>query len=479
MSKPGSNPQILAFVRNQLTQSEALLKTLTYSAQGQELPRRNLYPKLSTYINDFLQNRTDPRWIAVAGLRGVGKTTLLAQLYTHSQNEGVRKLYISLDRASDLGFSLSDLLAAYEELIGTALERFNVPILLFLDEVQYQPTWARTVKTLFDRTRNVFVIATGSSAVAVQTNPDIDRRMVLEKMYPLKFSEYVQAKLHRSLPTGLDERIRAALFSSANVQEVHARLKKEAGTITDYYTGIDRFEIDRYLKFGSLPFALNLSNEQLVYQQIQRLVENIITKDVTQLNAFDKPTLSKISQLLYAIAGADVASISKLANTLGIDPKTVIQALDTLEKTEVLLRVYPYGAHYGQVKKPSKYLFTSSTYRAMYYNLVGSIEQYDLYKGRLLEDVVGVSLFHMFGNLPGASIAYDSAKSGADFILTTSTHGEKIILEVGMGKKDFEQAENTLRKVGGKYGLVISQAGLKLSGEGQCISVPLEYFLLA
>jgi uncharacterized protein len=422
-----NNSQVLAFVRNQITQSEILLKGLTHDAQGRELPHRDLYDKFAGYADGFLTNKTEPRWLAIAGLRGVGKTTLLAQLYTSTEGEGVRKLYVSLDRATDLGFSLADILAAYEELLGSSFEQLDTPFFLFLDEVQYQPTWALTVKTLFDRTRNAFVIATGSSAVALQTNPDVDRRMVLEKLYPFGFSEYVHAKLQKSLPAGLSDRLRAALFGSANAQEVYDRLRTEAGLVTDYWTGIDRFEIDRYLKYGSLPFALNLSNEQLIYQQIQRLVENIITKDVTQLNAFDKPTLNKLSQLLYAIAGADTVSVGKLATTLDIDPKTVTQALDTLEKTEMLLRVYPHGAHYGQVKKPSKYLFTSSTYRAMYYNLVGSVEQYDQYKGRLLEDVAGVFLIHLFGGVPGASLAYDSAGSGADFILTPAMNAQKAL----------------------------------------------------
>lgn len=478
MNEVDRSSQVLAFVRNQLTQSDALLKSLTNDAQGRELPRRSLYPTVFEYVESFLQNHTDPRWVSIAGLRGVGKTTLLAQLYTNSEALGARRLYVSLDRATDLGFSLAEILDAYEVLLGDSLEQLQIPLLLFLDEVQYQPTWARTVKTLFDRARNVFVIATGSSAVALQTNPDIDRRMVLEKLYPLGFSEYAQAKLQKTLPDGLADRIRSALFATSNAQEVYDELKKESAAVADFWTGIDRFEIDRYLKYGSLPFALNLSNEQLIYQQIQRLVENIISKDVTQLNAFDKPTLGKISQLLYAIAGADVVSNAKLATTLGVDPKTLNQALDTLEKAEVLLRVYPYGAHYGQVKKPSKYLFTSSTYRAMYYNLVGSVEQYDHYKGRLLEDVTGVTIFHLFGGLPGASIAYDSAESGADFILGAPLTGEKIVLEVGMGKKGFEQVATTLRKVGGKYGLVVSQTGLGLHEDGRCVAVPLEYFLL-
>ncbi len=379
---------------------------------------------------------------------------------------------------TDLGYNLSDILSAYEELMGQSFEKLDSPLLLFLDEAQYQSSLALTVKTLFDRTRNVFVMVTGSSAVALQTNPDVDRRMLLEKLYPLKFSEYIDAKFQKKLPEGLDTRIRSALYSSTSAVEVYRKLQAETRLVTDYWKDIDHFEIDRYLKYGSLPFALNLSNEQLIYQQIQRLIENIINKDVSELNNFDKPTLSKISQLLYAIAGADVVSVGKLASILNLNPKTVIQALDTLEKTEMLLRVYPYGAHYSQVKKPSKYLFTSSTYRAMYYNLIGSVELYDQYKGRLLEDVTGVGLSYLYSNIPGASLTYDNAESGADFILLPSVDSQKIILEVCMGKKGFRQAINSLQKVKAKYGLIVSQTRLDVNKNQKFITVPLEYFLL-
>lgn len=469
---------ILAFVRNQLTQSETLLKSLTCNTQGVKLPYRNVYTTISTYIHDFVEQRGEPRWIAIAGLRGVGKTTLLAQLYTDFQWESGHKLYIPLDRAEDLGFSLSEILAAYEELLGTAFERLQTPVFLFLDEVQYQKKWGVTVKTVYDRSRNIFIIATGSSALSLQTNADIARRMVFEKLYPLGFAEYIHAKLQKPPPAGLGESIKQALFFSDNTDEVYKKLTKETHRVHGYWGGIERFEIDRYFKYGSLPFSLNLSSEQLIYQQIQKIMDDIINKDVTQLNAFDKATLSKLSKLLYAVAGSDIVSVVKLATTVGADPKTVIQALETLEKTEVLLRIYPYGAHYSQVKKSSKYLFTSSAYRAMYYSLVGSVEHYDQYKGKLLEDVCGMYLFRLFGNTTGISITYDSAEGGADFILATSPLKEKIVLEVGARKKGFEQVAATLQKTGGKYGLIISQTDLSLHIGENCVSVPLEYFLL-
>jgi uncharacterized protein len=226
--------QILAFVRNQLTQSETLLKTLTCDTQGTKLPYRSVYQTLFRYISTFVEKRREPRWLAIAGLRGVGKTTLLAQLYTDLQWESIRKLYISLDQAQDLGFSLSEILTAYEELLGTSFERLDTPIFLFLDEVQYQKTWTVTVKTLFDRSRNVFVIATGSSALSLQVNADSARRMVLEKLYPLGFSEYIYAKFQKALSEGVGERIKQALFSSSDAQDVYEKLQKETASINAF-----------------------------------------------------------------------------------------------------------------------------------------------------------------------------------------------------------------------------------------------------
>lgn len=471
--------QIIAFVRNQLAQAGSGLDALTYNDAGNKLPHRNIYNTLYRYMQEFAKGHSEPRWVAVAGLRGVGKTTLLAQLYTNFQAENSEKLYIPLDRVASLGFSLNDILAGYEELVGTPFEKLQKPLYLFLDEVHHQKGWAVTAKSgIYDRSRKIFILATGSSAVALEKNADVARRMVIEKLYPLGFTEYIHAKLHKTLPEGVSQRIHQALFFSESAEDVYQKLQKERGTITSFWTGIERFEIDRYLKYGTLPFALSHTNESLIYQGIEKVMDDIIEKDVTELNAFDKPTLSKLSQLLYAIAGADTVSLVKFGQTIDLDPKTITQALDTLEKTEVLLRIYPYGAHYSQVKKPSKYLFTSSAYRAMYYNLVGSVEQYENHKGRLLEDTVGMYLTKAFVNNIGVSLSYDSRAEGADFILSIRSRGEKIILEVGTGKKGTRQAVYTLKHVKGKYGLIISSTRLTLHIEDNCVLIPIEYFFL-
>ena len=136
----------------------------------------------------------------------------------------------------------------------------------------------------------------------------------------------------------------------------------------------------------------------------------------------------------------------------------------------------PYGTHIRQIKKPSKYLFVSPAYRSIFFNLVGSTQDFNYYKGKLLEDTVGLYLYRIFQDKINTSVTYDSSENGADFIVKIN---EKIIpIEVGYGNKDFKQVEKTLTLAKGKYGLSISPAPLMLNEKKTAILVPLKFFLL-
>ena len=472
--------KIIAYIRNQITLSGNALLEKTLNDNGEKLAYRDIYHSLNGYMRDFERGVHEPRWIAVSGLRGVGKTTVLAQLYTDLKTEKFRKLYLSLDQTTSLGFSLQEIISSYEEFLGESFETLKSPLFLFLDEVQYQENWAVISKTIYDRAKNVFIIETGSSAIALQTNADIHRRMILQKIYPFSFCEYIHAKFQHTVSKELSTRIKVALFYSENADEVYTKLQKETENVMTYFDGIEKFDIDKYLKYGTLPFVLFTSNESIIYQQINGVMGAVIDKDVTKLETFDKTTISKLPQLLYALSGADIVSNLKLSQVVGLDPRTVTQVLDAFEKTGIVFRVMPYGHHYSQVKKPSKYLFTSSSYRAMYYNLIGSIEQFENYKGKLLEDIIGMYLNRLFAdNLGTISLTYDNAQSGADFILEIKAQHRKIVLEVSTGKKGqkgIEQTVSTLKKVEGAYGLIISQNHLAIDRVNNCVFVPIEYF---
>lgn len=477
---PQVHEKIAIYLRNQLAQADKRLKAYTVDRQGKEYFRRSAALVLKKYLRDYTRYGKEPRWIAVPGLRGVGKTTLLAQLYTEFKCGPNCKLYISLDEAkSVLGINLNDILTVYEEILGTVFENLQEPIYIFIDEVQYEKNWGLVLKSLYDRTNKVFIFCTGSSALSLQTNPDISRRVVFEKLYPMSFTEYILIKERKTPITGLGNLIREALLNSEAAEQLYLSLQKLQSSVHSYWGNIDRLEIDKYLKYGTLPFTLQYNQEPLIYEQIERTLTNIITKDIPQLGKFDQTTINRMTQILYTIASSDITSLQSLTKDLGISITTLAEILDVFEKSEVLLRVYPDGSLFGQVKKPSKYLFLAPAYRSMFFNLIGSITTYDNYKGKLLEDAVGLYLNRILGLRFGSALTYDITPNGADFIVTLNTvKNKRIPIEVGFGNKTFAQVKQTMVKINGSYGLSVSASRLALNEEKNVVSIPLSFFLL-
>ena len=76
-----NNLQVNQYLQNQLNRAPSLLKTYTQDEQGNKYIPRNMFIRVEKIINDFIAGQKEVRMISIPGLRGVGKTTLLAQLF--------------------------------------------------------------------------------------------------------------------------------------------------------------------------------------------------------------------------------------------------------------------------------------------------------------------------------------------------------------------------------------------------------------
>lgn len=472
-----SKEQVASYLQNQIAQSDLRARAYVFNERGDKNPNRNAYVKIRQYINAFLSGKREPRWITIPGIRGVGKTTLLAQLFHEQRISQKNKLFLSVDQTIQyLGVSLNQIIDAYEDILGTVFEKLEEPVILFLDEIQYEKDWGIILKSVYDRTKNVFILATGSSALSLQTNFDVARRTVFETLYPMCFSEYLKIKEGKFEQKGLSEQIRKSIFESKTAVEVFNSLKSLEGKTKNYWTGVDRQEIDKYLRYGTLPFAVKLGNEGLIYDQIKKLVDRVVTNDIPQMGNFSPEIISRIPSLLYSIAGSEELSLRSLSKTLALNIITLSEILEVLTKAEMIFRIYPYGSVYKQVRKPSKYLFATPAFRSMYFNFIGKINKGDKDLGKLLEDSAGFYLTRFLQKKINTSLTYDSAEGGADFIVNFGE--DKIAIEVGYGSKNFRQVNQTLNKVKAKYGLSISMTPLALSEDRKSASIPLSYFFL-
>jgi len=474
--------EILKYVQNQLVQAPFRLKSYTHDEQGSKYPQRNIYIKVDKYVKDFLLNlNVGDRWIIIPGLRGVGKTTVLAQLFlNHHQEVGDRRiLYVSLDDVVNvLGLSLKDVLNAYERIIGESFEKLTRPVFIFIDEVQYDPKWAAVIKSVYDRSNKVFVVCTGSSAVSLQTNPDIIRRSIIQKLFPTSFSEFIMIRDGKYPLIGLKKNIKEALFHAESAKDAFEKLKVYEQSVLGVWASIDRHYVDEYLKIGTLPFAIRIKDEARVYQIITQILDRVINQDVLSLGRFDTKTLTHIKRTLFLLAESEVVSIQKLATILETSVNTITNILEVLEKAELLIRVMPYGSNTKKVRKPSRYQFMSSAMRSAFLSVAGNEQIFSTQKGRLMEDIVAMTLYREFVANSRGALNYDSSKAGADFILTIA--GKSIIpIEVGMGEKLGTQVRNTMKKVGSaRYGVVLCKNSLMLLEDANVVKVPLDYFLL-
>ena len=168
--------------------------------------------------------------------------------------------------------------------------------------------------------------------------------------------------------------------------------------------------------------------------------------------------------------------MTKLSETLQMKPDTLRLILKSLESSGLVLRIAPYGAHFRQVKKPSKYLFATPSLRFSYLSSRESIGIFENYRGSLFEDIAGMYLNRVLPQFGGFSLTYDVSEGGADFIVTLGN--QKIIIEVGAGKKGYKQIIATAQKVNPKYSVIISNKELEYSQEHNAVKIPLNYFLL-
>ncbi len=472
------NQELVQYLQQQIKTTDVRLKRFTHTIQGTPRPKRLLYGSLSQYLSDFITKKSANRLLIIPGFRGVGKTTLMAQLAQDYKDQGHEVIFLSIEESKDLfDAGVAKLMSAYQTIVGTDLESITKPVLIFLDEVQSDPRWAVSLKSLYEKTTNIFFCCTGSSALILQTTTNLARRAVFEKLPPLAFTEFQMIKNAIPVVPDLQNQLLQATYFSTGHQEAYQKLSKLQPQVNQYWTQINRYDVRTYLAYGTLPFAFEMPNELAVYDSIALLLDKIIKLDLPKLVNFDASTLAMVKRLLFAIAENDITSLKTLEDNFGLNRLTIANIFDALEKTELLIKVPAYGSNMTAAKKAIKYLFMSPALRMSFYYITGQESTYLTRQGKLLEDLVGSQLYREFVLKGRGTIRYDSALGGADFIVQI-LNNRQLIMEVGLGDKKKDQIAVSSAKIMSDYNLLVSDSSLSVRDDLKLVSLPLDFFLL-
>lgn len=81
-----------------------------------------------------------------------------------------------------------------------------------IDESHFDKNWSLSGKMIYDKSKKIFMIFTGSSAINLEYDLDASRRMIKHEINPLNYEEYLKLKYNFN-PLNMSKSIREALFA--------------------------------------------------------------------------------------------------------------------------------------------------------------------------------------------------------------------------------------------------------------------------
>ncbi len=463
----------------------------THDTENRLLPQRNLFVKLRQYANGFFDRGEEPRLIALAGLRGVGKTTLMWQTAKHIFDNKTKEIYfINVDDLNRLGYRLYDTFSVFEnEILRKPFHEIEKPIVFLIDEVHESEGWDKDLKILYERCRRSFIFCTGSSVLLLHQSPDLASRWSLIRLYPFRFAEFIQAKSwlidsdnQLFAQKGLGSNLKQIFFYSDNIEYLRNGLEQHSDLIKDYLknaenkiknTPLNQL-IDEYISYHNIARFLTIQNKSLINDRIIDLFERILFKDIPAFIKTDSNDIELMFRLLLRLALSDEISYDKFAGSLGCKKVQIETFIETLHKAEILNLFSPYGGIKTKTSIQKKTFFMSPSLRRALFQRVFGEKLEDRLRAKLYEDIVAMYLRRVLQEPGLLSFGMEQNSVSPDFVVETGD--SPVVIEVGSKKQSVRQTEKYQQKK--RYGIVIDASVSDYSFKNKSVIIPLSWFLL-
>ena len=470
------------FIRNELNDVPNILNR-ELSKNNKKFNTRDELDEIKGYVNTFLNEDTSNKIVVLPGLRDVGKTTLILQLYEYllkEMNIPPRNiLYVSFDDLNDfVECNIRQMVEIYlKDVFHANLRTLNEKVFIFIDESQIDKKWAKTGKIIYDKSYNIFIIFTGSSALHLEQNDDLARRMRKKSLTPLNYTQHLKLKYDLNVGN-LSNDLRDMIFSG----NIDSAVKSEFETnnlltnCPDYSSN----DWDEYFKVGAFPILFDKKTHREICEDLVEITERVITKDMSQIKEISSSNQSNAKRILryFALQQPGELTHANLANYLKTSTANVNKILDLLEKTHLIFHCEPYGGSAKRVKKSWKYYFATPSIRHALSRKVGNpLLGTEDYEGLLLENLIASNLFNLSNReFTNFTIYYDAnKKTNVDFLIQEES--ENIIpIEVGRGKKKKSQIKHAINKYDCEYGIVVANNTNAIKRKDDVIYIPPKTF---
>ncbi len=362
-----------------------------------------------------------PDIVVLTGMRQVGKTTLLTDIFQHVPSEN--KVFLDLENPLNQKIfeeeNFDNILYNFKRLNLNPKEKMYV----FIDEVQLAPQIVRAVKYLYDHYKIKFFLTGSSSFYLKNLFPEsLAGRKIIYELFPLDFEEFLIFKEKKR-----------------NFYNEFSKKDKNKNKI-EYEMYFKDFE--EYLNWGGFPAVVLEEDINRKKNILGDIFKSYFEKDVKSLADFKNLNKFRDTILLLTSRVGSKIDISKIAAEIGVARETIYSYLNFLEKTYFIYLVYPYTKNIDIEVRGAKKIYFCETGML---NYLGKISEGTILENAIFCNLKKIGIVNYYQRYKGPEI---------DFILE-----KKIAIEVKLKplEKDIKRLKNLATQLNLKEFYLISK----------------------
>lgn len=315
--------------------------------------------------------------VALTGLRRVGKTTILKQVYNDLEGD---KFFFSFEEDRFANYN------SLKEVIELFIRLGNKPT-IFLDEVGRVKGWAGLIKKYHDLNLARFVVSGSSALQLTKGKESLAGRMMEYKISPWQFGEFL--RLHN---------LSVESLRITNFESIEREYLKWGGKGNEMITD--------FLKKGSFPELADVDDESEIKKYVKSTtLEKIIFEDIPHIFAVeDKSKLYEIMNYIGRESGS-IVKYSHIGEFLEMSKDTVKKYIFYLKFSYLVDLLAVEGSTIKGMRRPQKIYASCAPI---------SFALSDIYEeSRLVENAVFDKLRNSFENI---YYFRDAQKHEVDFV---------------------------------------------------------------
>jgi len=360
--------------------------------------------------------------IVITGMRQVGKTTLMRQLYNDFEG---KRLWFDLDNPLDqMVFETIDYNAIYGDLARLSGVKTEDRLLVCIDEIQNLPEITKIIKYLIDHYSVKFIVTGSSNYYLRNLFPEpLSGRKFLYILPVLSYREFLYFN-GRIAENQLSQNLDEAFLTKSKINILQSK---------ELYS--------EYLEFGGFPEVALTFDRETKRQILKNIFASFFEKDIKVFTKLKDVRELRNLILLLAARNGNLVDVTKLASELEINRVKIYNYLEFLEGIFFLKLISKYSKNIDRSVVGGKKIYFSDT---GILNLIAKVTD-----GQLLETAVANQLSN-YGEL---SFYNKRNKSEIDFILN-----KEIAFEVKQKaqESDFRKLQSLAKEIGIEKHYVIS-----------------------